>query len=118
MKEKIKRKFGTYSNFCDCAVPKINRYNFQKDFLTKENLTLREVKRISALVDRTKNKSLEEYKKNIKLIRQKLNAIGGVREFCEKNPDFLENTVYQIISSDYYKRMTPKIEALMKRLGL
>lgn len=118
LKQAIKKKFGTYSNFCSLVVPPIDRYHFQKYFLTNQNVSQSEINRLNRLVERTINAPLEEFKKNVIKIRKAIDKTGGVSVFCDKNRGFAENTVYQIISDSSYKRMTPTIKKLMKALGI
>lgn len=111
LKTKIKKKFGTYSNFTRIAG--IDRYEFQRDFLCKEKVedyyyysVLDDYKKLRYQPKRTPLDS-----KRRKWIKESIDELGGVIDFCQKEK-FSRHTVFQVISG-YYEVVTPNIEKLI-----
>lgn len=115
VKKKIKEKFGTYTLFTKYAG--LDRYEFQKDFLTKNKPDQKLIDKISKKCDDIERPS-KEFLKTIDRIKKAIDKKGGVTAFRKEHPEFLENTIFQMISGTYYKEMTPGIEKLMKALGV
>lgn len=113
----IKEKFGTYSNFCEQAG--LDRYKLQKYFLGNVNCEQEEIDKIEKVFSKTENNVSADFNKAVKKIKRALKKYGGAYKFSKDNPEFNENTIHQIVMDDTrYKRMTPVVESLMKKLGI
>ena len=112
VKEKIKEKFGTYSRFCKYA--KIDRYEFQKDFLTARRVDQDTIDGVWLLFS-TIDFPTKEFRMTILKIEDALTKAGGAYQFCKKNKNFNTNTIFYILSGKY-QEITPGIKKLMKAL--
>lgn len=114
--QKIKKTFGTYSEFCRKA--KINRYEFQRDFLQARNVSKEDVSEINGIVASLSDQglTLPEIRSKLKSLRKALKEFGGVPAFCKANPEFKQGTVNGAIygRSGYAKYA----EKLIKHFGL
>lgn len=111
LKKKIKKKFGTYSNFTRIAG--IDRYEFQRDFLCKNQVPDELFNDFSFAYEKfdysPKRPVLNAEKRG--WIKDSIQELGGVIDFCEKE-GFSKDTVFQIISG-YYELITPNIQKLI-----
>lgn len=116
LKKQIKKKFGKYSNFARAA--NWNRYELQRDFLTKRRVdddTLKKVARlVSTLSHEVPPRSDRNTAKKIKSLRRALNDAGGVIKFCRENPAFSTGTVFKVLAGD--QRYIGGNGKVMKRL--
>lgn len=114
LKSKIKKKFGTYSNFTRIAG--IDRYEFQRDFLCKEKVQDNLHNDIAFAYDKFDNKLKgEEVTESMReWIETSVKENNGVIAFCREH-GFSKNTVFQVISG-YYKVVTPNIKRLIDKL--
>jgi hypothetical protein len=106
----IIRKFGKVSKFARLA--RLNRYDLQKLFSRKNN-TQNELGRITHLVEvtRVRPQDGDLTPAKAKRLATALKQAGGVIKFCRDNPQFAEQTVFQVLSGRR-KRMTPKVKEL------
>ncbi len=91
VKKKIKKKFGTLYVFAMAA--KMTNYQLEK--LLRFG-TVAEIDRMVASLRVPVNSGVISPKKLEKL-RERVIALGGVKEFCEKNPKFSDRTLYQVL---------------------
>jgi hypothetical protein len=113
----IKEKFGSLSRFA--VLSKYPRMELQKYFSRKSDDDEQTIK-ISHLVERTAVKPTQTdiTPEKIKSLHKALNEAGGVRQFCKKSKGrFAEKSVYQILDGRR-KRITPKVQDLLTRLGV
>ncbi len=112
----IINKFGTLSKFA--RLSGYPRYDLQKLFARKEVYD-EELRVISALCSRTKDKAedSEITPENIKHLSKALKKAGGVIKFCRDNPQFNEQSVFQILSGKR-KRKTAMVWELLKHFKL
>lgn len=115
-KKKIKSKFGTITKFCDSA--NIDRYVFQKNYLSKKYISPQDEIQLLDLIKSTDfvNKDELTYELRVK-IKRAIEKRGGVVKFCLEH-EIVENTVYQILGSDHYKKITPKVREIMNILNI
>lgn len=108
LKAKIKKKFGSYSNFARAA--KIDRTTLQNDFLLKKSVTKDKINEINSICDGTEDFTLGRVltQEELALLRDIIRAKGGVPAFCEANPEFTTPTVYRIIWGDKVITKTTK----------
>ncbi len=122
VKKKIKKKFGTYSNFC--RVSGMDRYELQRDFLKKKHVDdtlFRRVKELASTLTATVPPHRDKLLlKKIKLLKKALMDAGGVHAFCEQNPEFNTNTVFKILAIDsrYIGRRATVMNQLFKKFGI
>lgn len=116
VKAKIKKHFGTYSEFCRRA--KINRYHFQRDFLEASHVEAMDIADIDSLVDSLSDQgfTLPQIRSKLKSLRKALKESGGVPAFCKANPDFKQGSVNGAIygRAGYVKTA----EKLIKHFGI
>lgn len=115
LKVKVKKKFGTMARFCELAG--LDRYQLVQIEMVKKDFPQSKITYLCHLCEAIKYPT-QEFLDQVDSIREALDKFGGVAYFCRKHPEFLENTVYQILSKEYYKEATPKVKALMKKLKL
>lgn len=98
VKKKIKKKFGTYSNFTRIAG--LDRYEFQRDFLTANIVDKLTIAGIDAMVDKLTHTPLEGSltPEKIEALQEAINSLGGISAFCKEHPEFNKNTVAAILS--------------------
>lgn len=113
LKKKIKKKFGSYSNFARSAG--LDRYELQRDFLEAKNPKPEVVARIGEIFDNTHVQMryhVFTYKKR-KLLRAAINASGGVSAFCAES-GFNPVTVWQVLRDvDFYGTEKPVVRRLL-----
>jgi len=118
LKKKIKEKFGTYSKFCRLA--EIDRYDFQKNFLTAGKVSTSDIQVYDEMVEKTVDKSespvLTEKQRN--RMKKQIERKGGVIKFCKDNDQFAESSVFQILSGSYGDTVTPTVKELMEILDV
>lgn len=111
LKAKIKKKFGTYSNFTRAAG--MDRYELQRDFLQKKEVPDQKYEDIEFAFNKFDH--VHKYPKLDKKTRDWMKWVidieGGVIAFCEAN-DFNKNTVFQYLSG-YYEHITPNIQKVI-----
>ncbi len=105
LKDRITKKFGTVTHFCDCA--NLDIYEVQKLFTSSIRAESRESKRepklweISNICDLTNADSytVKQISPDMRqVIKDKINALGGVSEYVKNNHEFSESTIRQIIN--------------------
>lgn len=116
VKKKIKKKFGSMSNFARLAG--YNRYDLQVRFASPAKH-----RKFIAQIDREAS-SLKAEKKDgailpvkLELLKTALMSSGGVVAFCRDNSQFSDRTVFQILQGRR-KRMSPVVEQLFKHFNL
>jgi hypothetical protein len=118
VKKKMKRKFGTYSDFCRAA--KLDRYLFQKDFLTKKKVEREYLLRIARMVERIEPESSKPVftRGKLKLLKRAVNESGGVIAFCRES-GFSQDTVFKVLAyNDTYRTVTPIVKRLLDHFGI
>ena len=117
LKDKIKKEFGSYSNFARAA--KLDRYEMQRDFLSKKKVDPKLYHKIQSLAGRLKPKGARPKltPSKIKALRVALNQAGGVLEFTKAFPEFKKETVYQILIGRY-PTITGTVQRLLDHFGI
>ncbi len=117
LKDTIKEKHGSYSSFCRAA--KIDRYEFQRDFLQKEYPDSKLLAKIDSMVDRVKAKPSRPVltASKLKALKAAVMRSDGVVAFCAANPQFKKETVYQILVGRY-PTITDTVRGLLDHFGL
>lgn len=118
VKKKIKRKFGTYSDFC--RVAKLDRYMFQKDFLTKKKVESKYLTEIARIVERLEPEQLKPVftRAKLKLLKRAIMASGGVIAFCQEN-GYSQDTVFKVLAyGENYRTVTPVVKKLLDHFGI
>lgn len=111
LKKRIKSKFGSYSEFARLA--KIDRYEFQRDFLTVKNLNPKYAKRIASLIVKVKPEGRGVSEETRDYLRARIVAeFGGVKQFCATHKEFVEVSVFQILDGTR-KTITPKVKKFL-----
>jgi len=95
LKQKIRDKFGTLSNFARCAG--MDRYELQKQ-LVRPDLAAKEITRLHGICRSTKAKESDIRVEQLETLKVKISGIGGVDVFCSEHPSFSRASVFQIIS--------------------
>lgn len=116
VKKRIKKKFGTMSNFARIA--NIDRYELQKklamvayDSASVDNKkTLSEINRIAAGL-KVPNRGAQIPIEKLKLLTAEIKKNGGVNKFCLENPQFSSRSVFQILQGRR-RKMSPGVQAL------
>ena len=105
LKDRITKKFGTVTHFCDCA--NLDIYEVQKLFTSSIRAESRESKRelklleISNICDLTNADSytVKQISPDMRQdIKDKINSLGGVSDYVKHNHEFSESTIRQIIN--------------------
>jgi hypothetical protein len=111
LKQRIKNKFGTLSNFA--RLGNFDRYRLQIVFARGTTPPEEELKAIqNAYVD-LKPKETGDLidPQKLETLKMWIDQMGGVYKFCQDNPDFKQAQVYALISgkrkrnSDLVKRL-------------
>ena len=111
VKKQIKKKFGSYSQFARLA--KLNRYEFQRDFLTVKKPDVKyckEVAKLCAKTNPTGRGVSEETRDHIRALI--VAEHGGIQQFCKKHKQFVEVSVFQILDGTR-KTITPKVKKFL-----
>lgn len=114
-KKKIKQKFGTITKFCKAA--KLDRYTFQKDYLSAKKIDSATEAKLNKLIASTKPEPTELTDKMRKKIKLEIERLGGLDKFCADH-GFKKITVYQIVNGDYYKGVSKQVLRLLETLWL
>lgn len=115
-KKKIKSKFGTITKFCNAA--NIDRYVFQKNYLSKKYISPQDEIELLELIKSTDFVNRDELTYELKVkIKRGIERRGGVIKFCLEH-GIVENTVYQILGAGHYKKITPKVKQIMDILKI
>lgn len=107
---RIKEKFGSLSNFARAS--KRPRYDLQlifaRKFIPKE--TLEDLEKLYNELDGDPvgNVITEE---QLDKFKTKIDAVGGVYQFCKANPEFSQRQVYEVYSGNRLR-----ISKLVKKL--
>jgi hypothetical protein len=99
LKTKIKKKFGSLSNFA--RVAGIDRYSLQKTFARKEIPSEERAvleKAYQDLDGKPTGNVIDPDK--LALLRAKIDEVGGRYQFCKLNPDFNIREVYYVYSGE------------------
>ena len=117
LKKKIKDSFGTYSRFTELA--ELDRYEFQRDFLTSVRVSHEYVTEISHIFDRLvkQEPTLAGLPLKLKSLRRQIKASGGVVQFCRDNPEFSQSAVSNVLNQSGGGYMTLMLK-LFKRFGI
>lgn len=114
VKEKIKKKFGTVTNFA--KVSGFDRYELQKMFMPfyaktqrYKDLLVKVNEKIKALEANPEASEISAEK--LDLLKMYVEESGGVGKFCAENPDFSKDSVFQILSGKR-KRMSAGVKKL------
>jgi len=116
VKKRIKKKFGTMSNFARIA--KIDRYDLQKkmamvayDGSSNDNRKiLSEINRIATGL-KVPNRGAQIPPDKLELLISEIKKSGGVNKFCDANPKFSSRSVFQILQGRR-RKMSPGVQAL------
>lgn len=112
VKKKIKKKFGSYSEFA--RIGEIDRYEFQRDFLTANRVSKADLKKYSDLCD--KLASIDKMIPQVKVeeLRASIDLnYHSVRELCRQQTRFTEVTVFRILGGGV-RVTSPKAKELFK----
>lgn len=116
VKNRIKKKFGTMSNFARIA--KIDRYDLQKrlamvayDGTTKESRKILSEINNAAIRTKAPNRGAQIPPEKLKSLVGKIKKAGGVNAFCAENPQFSSRSVFQILQGRR-RKMSPGVQAL------
>lgn len=106
LKDSIKLKFGTLSNFARLA--KINRYELQKIFARKE-ISSGDFKKIESKLKLRNISHVDQSK--LKLLKKAIDDAGGCYAFTKENEGFPQRLTYMI-----YNGQQKRESALFKKL--
>lgn len=98
LKEKIKSKFGTISNFARIAG--FDRYRLQIVFNKRTTPPADELQRIKDAYKTLKPRETGDLidPEKLEALRTEIEAIGGTYQFCKDNPQFQYDPIYKLIS--------------------
>lgn len=116
LKEKIKKKFGTISNFS--RVAGLDRYRLQIVFNKNTKPTKEELEAIHQACKDNKAKETGDLIDPGKLeqLKARMTEYGGVYKFCKDYPNYQYDPIYKLISgkkkrnSDLVKRLFDHFE--------
>lgn len=113
LKEKIKKKFGTLSNFARLA--KLDRYRLQIVFAKGTTPPEGELQAIRNAYKELKPKETGDLidPKKLELLEMYIEQRGGVYQFCRDNPQYPQNQVYPLIAGKR-KRNSALVKSLFE----
>ncbi len=116
VKKRIKKKFGTMSNFARIA--KIDRYDLQKKMAmvaynpsSKESRLILSRIVLESSVLKVPNRGAQIPPEKLKSLIIEIKKSGGVNAFCAENPKFSSRSVFQILQGRR-RKMSPGVQAL------
>lgn len=115
LKQRIKKKFGTMSNFA--RIVNFDRYELQKAFALKQ-IPTHIHKRIEELYRKHENKStLNIDPSQLNDLKKAIEEYGGAYKFCQDFPDFNAEQVYALLRGDR-KRESKLSQALFEHFEI
>lgn len=109
-KTKCKKKFGSLSNFARAT--KRKRYDLQI-LLAKKIIPVDEAEQLESDYERFDGSPVGNVisEEQLALLKKKIEAAGGVYQFCKDNEDFSQRQVYEVVSGNRVR-----ISRLVKKL--
>lgn len=113
IKDKIKTKFGTISNFARLAG--LDRYRLQIIFAKGTTPPKDELKAIWDKYNELKPKETGDLidREKLELLKMYIDQRGGVYKFCQDNPAYPQNQVYPLIAGKR-KRNSALVKSLFE----
>lgn len=113
LKNKIKTKFGTISNFA--RLSGFDRYRLQIVFAKGTNPTADELAKIKQAYKDLKPKETGDLidPQKLGLLKMYIETRGGVYKFCQDNPQFQQDPIYKLLSGKR-KRNSPLVKSLFE----
>lgn len=113
VKKKIKAKFGSYSEFARMA--DLDRYEFQRDFLTANRVSKADLKTYNDLCDKLDFVSKDIPQEAIQKVRDLIfDKYGTITKFCKVHPQFPEGTIFRMLSEGGARKTSRKAKELFE----